>query len=115
MERATAIDHFGELACNNTVPLVEVGIFGGVQVVCFLSSSMGKIQGTLRMRRHICLHHATSKYFSNSFVFKHKIEKEGLPRDSPVALGAGGPRFKSGRPGQSLLCFSATLNPFYLW
>jgi len=45
MERATAIDHFGELACNNTVPLVEVGIFGGVQVVCFLSSSMGKIQG----------------------------------------------------------------------
>ena len=34
------------------------------------------------MQRHICLHHATTKYSSNSFVFKTKIEKEGLPRGS---------------------------------
>jgi hypothetical protein len=44
------------------------------------------------------VHLATTKYFPNSFAFKTKIEKERLPRDSPTALGAGGPRFKSGRP-----------------
>ena len=46
-------------------------------------------------------HRATTKYFSNSFVFKTKIEKEGLPRDSTPDLGAGGLRFKSGRPDQN--------------
>ena len=55
------------------------------------------------MRSHIRLHHATTKYFSNSFVFKTKIEKEGLPRDSPAGLGAGGPEFKSRRPDQTML------------
>jgi hypothetical protein len=50
------------------------------------------------MRSHISVHRATSKYFSNSFIFKNKIEKEGLPGDSPAGLGAGGPRFESGRP-----------------
>ena len=54
------------------------------------------------MRSHIFVHRATTKYFSNSFVFKNKIEKEGLPRDSPAGLGAGGPRFKSGRPDQNI-------------
>src|SRR5258707_1260813 len=61
---------------------------------------MVKIQGTLCMRSHISVHHATTKYFSNSFIFKTEIEKEGLPRDSTPDLGAGGPRFKSGRPDQ---------------
>ena len=54
------------------------------------------------MRGHISVHRATTKYFSNSFVFKNKIEKEGLPRDSTPDLGAGGPRFKSGRPDQNI-------------
>src|SRR5262249_55941671 len=58
---------------------------------------------TPRMRSHICVHHATAKYFCNSFVFKIEIEKEGLPRDGPAGLGAGGPRFKSGRPDQKHL------------
>ena len=49
---------------------------------------------------HISVHRATTKYFSNSFVFKTKIEKEGLPRDITPALGAGGLRFESGRPDQ---------------
>jgi len=40
------------------------------------------------MRSHISVHRATTKYFSNSFIFKNKIEKEGLPRDSPAGLGA---------------------------
>src|SRR5882762_8984865 len=65
-----------------------------------LPFAMGKIRGTRRMRSHVLAHSATTKYFSNSLVFKTKIEKEGLPRGSTPALGAGGPRFKSGRPDQ---------------
>jgi len=41
------------------------------------------------MRSHIVVHRATTKYFSNSFVFKTEIEKEGLPGDITPALGAG--------------------------
>ena len=64
------------------------------------------------MHNHIFAHQATAKYFSNSFVFKNEIEKEGLPRDSTPALGAGGPRFKSGRPDQNYLAYflSSTIN-----
>jgi len=62
---------------------------------------MGEIQGTQYMRSHSSVHRATTKYFSNSFVFKLKVEKEGLPRDRTPVLGAGGPRFKSGRPDHS--------------
>jgi len=54
------------------------------------------------MRSHISAHRATTKYFSNSFVFKTKIEKEGLPGDSTPDLGAGGPEFKSRRPDQNI-------------
>ena len=55
------------------------------------------------MRRHIPARRATTKYFSNSFIFKTEIEKEGLPRDRTPALGAGGPEFKSRRPDHSFL------------
>jgi hypothetical protein len=48
--------------------------------------AMVKIQGAPSMRRHISVHRATTKYFSNSFVFKTEIEKEGLPRDSTPDL-----------------------------
>jgi hypothetical protein len=61
------------------------------------------------MRSHIWVHRATTKYFSNSFVFKTKIEKEGLPRDDTPDLGAGGLEFKSPRPDHLLLCFQFTL------
>ena len=54
------------------------------------------------MRRHIPARRATTKYFSNSFIFKTEIEKEGLPRDRTPALGAGGPEFKSRRPDQNI-------------
>jgi hypothetical protein len=67
--------------------------------------AMGKIQGTPDMRSHISVHPVTTKYFSNSCVFKTKIEKEGLPRGSPAGLGAGGPEFKSRRPDHLLLYF----------
>jgi hypothetical protein len=72
--------------------------------------AMGKIRGTSCMRRHIAAHRATTKYFSNSFVFKPKIEKEGLPRDSTADLGAGGLRFKSGRPDQTFQILSRALH-----
>ena len=58
------------------------------------------------MRSHIFVHRATTKYFSNSFVFKTKIEKEGLPGDITPALGAGGPEFESRRPDQSMFFVS---------
>ena len=54
------------------------------------------------MRSHISVHRATSKYFSNSFIFKNKIEKEGLPGNSTPDLGAGGPEFESRRPDQNI-------------
>jgi hypothetical protein len=54
------------------------------------------------MRSHVSVHRATTKYFSNSFVFKTEIEKEGLPGDITPALGAGGPEFKSRRPDQNI-------------
>ena len=39
------------------------------------------------MRSHNCVHRATTKYFSNSFVFKSNIEKEGLPKRQHARLG----------------------------
>jgi len=65
------------------------------------------------MRSHISAHRATTKYFCNSFVFKPNIEKEGLPRDSTPDLGAGGPRFKSGRPDQNICVFSLTYQKLF--
>jgi hypothetical protein len=54
------------------------------------------------MRSHISARAATTKYFSNLFVLKSKIEKEGLPRDDTPDLGAGGLEFKSPRPDQNI-------------
>ena len=56
------------------------------------------------MRSHISVHGATTKFCDNPFVFKNAIEKEGLPKDSTPALGAGGLRFESGRPDQ-FICY----------
>ena len=58
------------------------------------------------MWRHNSAHRATTKYFSNSFVFKNKIEKEGLPSDSPAGLGAGGPSSNLGAPTKISRVFS---------
>ena len=54
------------------------------------------------MPSHTDVHPATTICFVNPFVFKTKIEKEGLPRDGPAGLGAGGPEFKSRRPDQNI-------------
>jgi hypothetical protein len=74
---------------------------------CF---AMVKIRGTPRMRSHISVRRATTKYFSNSFVFKTEIEEEGLPGDITPALGAGGPRFESGRPDQTFQTLSRVIH-----
>jgi hypothetical protein len=79
---------------------------------CFFAE--GEIGGTLCMWSHISVHGATTKFCDNPFVFKNAIEKEGLPRDSTPDLGAGGPRFKSGRPDQNIsrVFFSILKAPF---
>jgi len=70
------------------------------------------------MRSHTVVHPAITICFVNPFVFKNKIEKEGLPRDGPAGLGAGGPEFKSRGPDQKQLsCFhivrSTTVHPYF--
>jgi hypothetical protein len=88
-----------QLRKNRRVGVIQRLAIGGC-ISLFLAE--GEIGGTLCMRSHISVHRATTKYFSNSFVFKNKIEKEGLPRDSPAGLGAGGPEFESRRPDQNI-------------
>jgi hypothetical protein len=44
------------------------------------------------MWRHISAHRATTKYSSNSFLFRSKIEKEGLPRGSTPGLESSAQR-----------------------
>jgi hypothetical protein len=51
------------------------------------------------MRSHISVHRATTKYFSNSFVFKNEIEKK-TSRDSTVFRRRS--EFKSRRPDQNI-------------
>ena len=53
------------------------------------------------MRSHILALLDTTKSFAKSFVFKNNVARKELPKDVPTGLGAGGPRFKSGRPDQS--------------
>ena len=38
--------------------------------------AMGNIRGTPCMRSHICVHRATTKYFSNSFVLKLRLKRK---------------------------------------
>jgi hypothetical protein len=59
------------------------------------------------MRRHSSVHRATTKYFSNSFVFKTNIEKEGLPRGSTPDLETSAQRLVgklTHLPGEQVLC-----------
>jgi hypothetical protein len=65
--------------------------------------AVGKIRGTLRMRSDILVLLPTTKFSSKSFVFKNNGAKEGLKKDNPSGLGAGGPEFKSRRPDHLLL------------
>src|SRR6516162_2088807 len=64
---------------------------------------MGRIRGTVHMRRYVFVLLVTTKFSGKSFVFKNNVAGKGLPKHDPSGLGAGGPRFKSGRPDQSFL------------
>jgi len=79
-----------------------VGAFKGLRRAFLPILTMGKIRGTLHMRRYIFVLLATTKFLGKSFVFKNKVAREGLPRHDPSGLGAGNPRFKSGRPDQNI-------------
>ena len=57
------------------------------------------------MRSYIFVLLATAKFFRKSFAFKNNVAKEGLKKDNPAGLDAGGPRFKSGRADQNIFCF----------
>ena len=50
------------------------------------------------MRSHILVLPDTTKFSNKSFVFKKSVVRKGLPKVAVTGLGAGGPRFKSGRP-----------------
>ena len=56
------------------------------------------------------VHGAITKYFSNSFVFKTEIEKEGLPGDITPALGSGA--LSKARKTGSQVWRSSLLGPF---
>jgi hypothetical protein len=47
----------------------------------------------------------TSISFAKPFILKMEIEKEGLPRDSPAGLGAGGPGSNPGAPANHFFVF----------
>jgi hypothetical protein len=46
------------------------------------------------MRSHIFTLSATTNFFTKSFIFKNIVAKEGLKKDGPAGLGAGGSCFK---------------------
>jgi len=54
------------------------------------------------MRSHILVLPDTTKFSNKSFVFKKSVVRKGLPKVAVTGLGAGGPRFKSGRPDQNI-------------
>ena len=69
---------------------------------CF---TMGKIRGTLCMRRHILALPATTKFLDKSFVFKKSVAEKGLPKVASTGLGAGGPGSNPGPRPKYLLSF----------
>ena len=58
------------------------------------------------MPSHMFIHLATTISVAKPFIFKIKIEREGLARDSSAGLGAGGPEFESRRADQSMFFVS---------
>jgi hypothetical protein len=68
------------------------------QTAAFAVISLWGKFGDLALRSHIVAPRSTTKLFAKSFVFKTNGAKEGLRKDNPSGLGAGGPEFKSRRP-----------------
>ena len=75
-----------------------VGTDQSTFAVVSLGGKFGELQACGATCSHIL---PLPNSFAKSFAFRSKIEKEGLPRGSTPALGAGGPEFKSRRPVHS--------------
>jgi hypothetical protein len=54
------------------------------------------------MPSHTVALRATTKFFAKSFVFRNNGAKEGLKKDNPSGLGAGGPEFESRHADQNI-------------
>jgi hypothetical protein len=61
------------------------------------------------MRSHIFALPATTTISVKAFVFKRLVVRKGLPKVAVTGLGAGGPRFKSGRPDHSNLSYFSAI------
>jgi hypothetical protein len=60
--------------------------------------AMVKFRGTLCMRSHISLHHSTTKYFSNLFVFKKKLKRKDFQAIARLAWAQEAPGSNPGAP-----------------
>ena len=65
--------------------------------------AMGKIQGTPDMRSHISVHPVTTKYFSNSCVFKTRLKRKDFPEVARLAWAQEVPSSNLGAP-TNLFC-----------
>ena len=68
----------------------------------------GEIGGTPCKLSHIFIHLATTISFAKPFIFKLKIEKEGLPGDSPAGSAQQVPSSHLGAPTNLCCLFSIT-------
>ena len=55
------------------------------------------------MRSHISVHRATTKYFSNSFIFKTRLKRKDFQEIAPLAWAQEAPGSNPGAPTTNLL------------
>ena len=105
--RATLTTASTQARSHNSVSFGQRLTAGGQYCVLYSTSdlkrgdlprevSMGKMRGPGACGATFAYSFPLPNVLSKSFVSKTVVEKEGLPRDNPYGLGAGGPRFKSG-------------------
>src|SRR6266550_1233479 len=70
---------------------------------------MGKIRGTLRMRSHISIHRATTKYFSNSFVLKTRLKRKDFQEIVRLPWAQEVPSSNLGAPTTNSCVFNSLL------
>ena len=62
------------------------------------------------MRSHISVHRATTKYFSNSFVFKNEIERKDFQEIARLAWAQEVPSSNLGAPTSYSFYFRWTIS-----
>ena len=63
--------------------------------------TMGKIRGTLHMRRYVFVLLVTTKFFGKSFVFKNNVAGKGLRNMTRLAWAQEVPSSNLGAPTNS--------------